>query len=141
MNNLVGTWKLQKNTDFGQFLGYFGFGWIKEKAALVSNIDITLTHIKDDDYVRKIHSTFMKDEEHYIIDGKPYNNEKGLTKRHKLEGNKLVSVINGKPNNLQNEIRWTETIEIDGEDMIIRRTWDDVNKTKTCHQRFVRKSN
>jgi len=141
MNNLVGTWKLEKNVNFGQFLEFFGYNWLRRKAALVSNIDLSLMPTSQEGvYKRKIDSTFMKDKESYIVDGKPYNNDKDLTKIHKIEGDMLVSTISGKPNGLKKEIKWTETIQIQNGNMVICRMWDKDGKTVGCRQIFSKRS-
>ena len=141
MNNLVGTWKLEKNVNFGQFLEFFGYNWLRRKAALVSNIDLSLMPTAQEGvYKRKIDSTFMKDEENYIVDGKPYNNGKDLTKIHKVESDMLVSTISGKPNGLKNEIKWTETIQIRDGNMVICRIWDKNGKTIGCRQIFSKRA-
>ena len=94
MEKFIGTWKLEKNNNFDDFLKYYGYGWIKRKLALTSNIDLTIKETEESNkIIRIIDSTFLKAQEEYLLDDQFHKTSFGLEKRHKIVDGKILSEI------------------------------------------------
>lgn len=134
LEQFFGTWTLTHNDNFDAFLKHLQFGWIKRKAALVSNIEIEIKRVSDDQnaLVRTVRSTFFNTEERYDLGGEACMNSDGVSKRHRMVGDTLETVANGTISD------WAEAIDVNGDKMTVRRTWMTDGKQCTCTQDFRR---
>ena len=140
MKEFLGKWELKKNENVDKFLKYFGYGWIKRKAALMSNIQLTLTFLNENAFTRNINSTFMNTSEEYHLDGKERENSENLIKKH-LYNSKNKCIVSEIKSSLQSQkkIKWTETVKFSNDILIIKRVWQENNVTNDCTQYFKKK--
>ena len=133
MEQFIGKWKLFENNNFDEFLQYYGYGWIKRKLALASNIDLTIQKTNEDNkLIRIIESTFLNNQEEYIFDGEFHKTPYGLEKCHLFENNQLLTEV-------KNELfHWYETNFIKDNKLIITRKWFEEGVEKTCSQSFIK---
>ena len=133
MEKFIGTWKLEKNNNFDDFLKYYGYGWIKRKLALTSNIDLTIKETEESNkIIRIIDSTFLKAQEEYLLDDQFHKTSFGLEKRHKIVDGKILSEIKNE------QFHWYETNKIEDTRLFITRKWFENNNEKTCSQIFIK---
>ena len=132
MDNFIGTWKLETNENFDKFLKYYKYGWLKIQAALISNIDLTLTKTAENQYNRIIDSTFMKATETYNIDGQYHANSENVNKKHTVVDEQLHTSAN------TDDIEWNEITQIINDKLVIERRWVEGGNQLTCKQIFVR---
>ncbi len=133
MDQFVGTWKLEKNINFEEFLIYFNYSWVKRKLALASNIDLTIKKIDKNHFKRIINSTFLKSSEDYMFDNQFHTNEQGLEKSHNIIENEIHTQVKN------NNIQWTELNKIIDSKLVITRKWIDENgKIQKCSQIFIK---
>ena len=133
MENFIGKWQLEQNNNFDDFLKYYGYGWIKRKLALASHINLTIQKTNEDNkFIRIIESTFLNNEEEYIIDGKFHKTPANLEKCHLIENNQLLTEV-------RNELfHWYETNTINENKLTIHRKWFENGIEKTCSQVFIK---
>ena len=131
MDKFIGTWKLETNENFDEFLTYYGYSWLGRQAALASNIDLTIEKPDKEHVIKRIvDSTFMKADELYIFDGNFYINQENLKKKHTFEDNCIISEVKG------DSFEWNEKICIENDKMIIKRTWSNNGTEYICSQVF-----
>ena len=99
-HNIIGKWKLIENdTQFTQFLSYYGYNWLKIKDALLTNVDVTISIVNQQPLTinRFIESSFLTTNEDYIFDNNTHisNNIHNLHKKHTITNDKMISYING----------------------------------------------
>ena len=132
MENFLGTWKLEKNENFGEFLIYYGYGWVKRQFALQSNIDLTLKKLDDNKLLRIIDSTFLTASEEYIFDDNFRTNDTGLEKSHQFVNNEILSEVKNE------KYHWNEINKIENGKLIINRYWKENGIEKKCRQIFIK---
>ena len=132
MDKFIGKWKLETNENFDKFLKYYKYNWFKIQAALISNIDLDIVKLDDNKYNRIINSTFMTAEEIYYIDNTFHANMEEVKKKHRQEGDILVTKAEFK------DISWDETTQLTDSKLVIERCWTEGSTTLTCKQIFVK---
>ena len=143
METFIGTWVLETNENLDEFLTYYGYSWVKRKAALASNIDLTIDQIQTNNAIKRtIDSTFMKNSEIYNFNSEESENEENLIKSHLFhhDTNSIISNVKSSDSHPLN-INWVETAQINGNKLIIKRSWLENGIQKYCTQNFVRKLN
>ena len=134
MNDYLGTWKLETNENFDNFLKYIGYSWLKRKAALLADIDASFIQ-KNSKFFRQINSTFLKEEEEYIFNNEYYETPYKLYKKHGIINDKVITEVKkvSNPN-----ITWREEVYIINNKLILIRFWLEREKIQVCKQNFVR---
>lgn len=120
VNSFAGKWKLQNSENFEEFLIFYGYGFLKRKAALVANAVMTLSVVDDRTLNKNVDSTFLKLEERVETTGcwsKP--NSEGLVKMHNLMSNtKMFSTVQQ-----SKSVTWNEYTEVVGDKLTVTREW------------------
>lgn len=135
IDSFVGRWKLLSNSDnFEEFLVHNGYGFLKRKAALLSNITVTLTKMDEMTLYKAVDSTFLNLEEYVKVDGKPHTNSESSVKRHYWESaTTLCSEVS-----TTSDVSWIERAEVGNNVLTVTREWDDDKGSHTVFQTFVR---
>jgi hypothetical protein len=143
IDDFVGIWSLTRNSPgLENFMKYYGYGYLKRKAALMSNVDLVFHKMDDNTLHRTIKSTFMKADEFYPLTGQDVEaNREGLIKNHTLDadGTTLISKVHN------SKCSWTETTFVTETTLTLTRRWivHDVSafghREYICSQLFQRK--
>jgi hypothetical protein len=134
MDKFIGKWELEENKNLDKFLEYYGYSWFSIKAALIANVDAYFEKTENPNIVKRtIDSTFIKGTEDYIFDGEFHLTSGNLNKKHNFENDIIYSEVHK-----ENDI-WTETVKIDQDKLILKRSWKINNKDLSCTQIFIKK--
>ena len=145
LQQLIGKWKLIENDkQFTQFLSYYGYNWFKIKAALLTNVDVTISIVNQQPLTinRFIESSFLTTNEDYIFDNNTHLSN-NLYKKHTITNDKIISYINGYCLNQPNKmIQWTETVYLTSTTtMVTIREWEDNNNNSILTTQLFEKYN
>ena len=133
MDSYFGKWKLQENINFGEFLTYYKYGWIKRKLALASYIDLSIEKTDNVNIIKRvIDSTFIKTEEEYDLTNVTKKNDLGYYKQHSMVGGEIHTQAEG------NNISWQEIAKIEDNKLNIKRIWNENGIEKNCEQIFIK---
>ena len=151
LQQLIGKWKLIENDkQFTQFLSYYGYNWFKIKAALLTNVDVTISIVNQQplNIKRFIESSFLTTNEDYIFDNNTHisnniHNLHNLHKKHTITNDKIISYINGYCLNQPDKIvQWTETVYLTSSStMVSIREWKDNNNNSIRTTQLFEKYN
>lgn len=123
-SQLLGKWKLERNgPKMDDFMSYYGYGFLKRKAAAVANVELTVSQLSGTQLRRVVDSTFMKLDEVYTLGGasNPPNSE-GLVKSHTLDSSgNLVSEVHRESKPF---ICWVEVMSVTGDELTLTRKWN-----------------
>ena len=140
LQQLIGKWKLIENDkQFTKFLSYYGYNWFKIKAALLTNVDVTISIVNQQPLTinRFIESSFLTTNEEYIFDNNTHISN-NLHKKHTITNDKIISYINGYCLNQPDKmVQWTETVYLTSTStMVSIREWKDDNNSISTTQLF-----
>lgn len=140
LQQLIGKWKLIENDkQFTKFLSYYGYNWFKIKAALLTNVDVTISIVNQQPVTinRFIESSFLTTNEEYIFDNNTHISN-NLHKKHTITNDKIISYINGYCLNQPDKmVQWTETVYLTSTStMVSIREWKDDNNSISTTQLF-----
>tara|TARA_B100000035_G_C20974198_1_gene542409 strand:- start:220 stop:639 length:420 start_codon:yes stop_codon:yes gene_type:complete len=128
MERLLGNWNLLKNDGFGEFLKFTQIPWYKRKLAEYSGIDISIKQ-NGDEFLKKINSTFYKNEEKIIFNDN-YITSGTTHKKYSYVDDSVLVEIKG------SIVNWHEKIYIDNRNLVVEYIWKDGDKEKFAKQIF-----
>jgi len=131
MNNILGSWKLEKNNNFDKFLIFTQTPWYQRLIAEHSPIEVSVLK-QGEGYIKKIDSTFYNSEEFIILDNsfREYNN---IKKKYTFDNNDVIDTdIKG------TIVNWNEKIYKQGDKLIIEYCWLEDNDLKFASQDFCK---
>ena len=135
MHNILGKWYIHKNNNFNDFLKFTQTPWYQRKIAEHSNIDLEITKINDDNFVKTINSLFYNNKEEIEINGE-YNDCDKLKKKYEITGSENESIINV---DIKGTIvNWKEKIYYNEPHLIVEYIWNVKNENKYARQYFLR---
>lgn len=133
-SQFVGSWRLVKNENLSSFMEFYGYSWLKRKAAAIAKVTVTFRpsdDVPNKGLIRELNSTFLSGVEEFSFDGKFHENPEGLEKKHKLKDDNIISMVK-RP---ENGAEWSEMLSVKGSNLIVKRDWYD-GKNHSCTQIF-----